>query len=795
MQKMIFIILSICLLTTFLQSKNLLDNDSHAIDSSKEAIVKGQIITQGKKPIYRANIKLGSLQTKSNKKGYFQFKSVRYGKYDLIIEHSDYHEKTININVHSDIVTLEKITLERINTKGILTGKVTDIKGKPIQYANIFLKGHEIGTQTNKKGKFELKVKAGTYKVICSLMGYGKRRVNNVKIKPDKTYSLNFKMKKVKVDMSMFKVESPEGETIKKTKPSSGRKNLVEYKESSTDEDKEVEESFDYTTEDEPATKPEKEIGGSEMATESRPKSAGASEFKKKYRKPTKSGLKASYVDDNEQFNRYLQFLDKYNYAKHFELNVSERFIINIKDKLKRALPGIDVEIFDMDGQMVENGKTYADGSYLFFPKLYSDQTKKYLLKAYYDNAQEEIQIDYQNPRKTDLIFLGKTRNLPQNIPLDILFIFDTTGSMGEEINRLKATIELIKMNIAAFKPIPEVHFGMVLYRDKGDVYRTKEVPFTADMDEFILTLKKLKVAGGGDKPEDMQSALKAAMQKMQWRENAVKLGFIVTDAPPHLNYNQKYTYIKAAKDAKKNGIKLFSIGTGGLDINGEYVLRQISQFTSANYVFLTYGEKGESEGGRPGSVSHHTGENFQTDKLESIVIQLVKRELKHYANREIEKGEDYFVANPIDNEGDKETLQKLFNRGISQLSDYSTIKLEKHTPVAIAPIITTTNGQKLNAEYFYENFVMTLSGNDQFKAVVRKDLQPVFDELEFQLEALANQENAAELGKFMNADLIIIAKMYEKNGYYELFLKLMNVETIEILSVTKLRINKKLGL
>ncbi len=64
----------------------------------------------------------------------------------------------------------------------------------------------------------------------------------------------------------------------------------------------------------------------------------------------------------------------------------------------------------------------------------------------------------------------------------------------------------------------------------------------------------------------------------------------------------------------------------GGLDLGGEYVLRQISQYTYGTYIFLTYGERGESEGGVAGSVSHHTGANYQTDRLEAIIIRLARQ-------------------------------------------------------------------------------------------------------------------------------------------------------------------------
>jgi len=71
----------------------------------------------------------------------------------------------------------------------------------------------------------------------------------------------------------------------------------------------------------------------------------------------------------------------------------------------------------------------------------------------------------------------------------------------------------------------------------------------------------------------------------MSWNRDGIRLVFVITDAPPHLDYGQKYTYVNAAGDAKKQGIKIFSVGTGGLDLAGEYVLRQIAQYTSGRYI------------------------------------------------------------------------------------------------------------------------------------------------------------------------------------------------------------------
>jgi len=400
-----------------------------------------------------------------------------------------------------------------------------------------------------------------------------------------------------------------------------------------------------------------------------------------------------------------------------------------------------------------------------------------------------------RNSRRNIEVKLKSKRGDFSNVPVDILFVLDTTGSMGEEINRLKKTIEIINLNISSLSSKPEVRFGMVLYRDRKDNYETKVIQLTENLDDFINNLRRVGAGGGGDTPEDLQSALKDSIKKINWNPDGIRIGFVITDAPPHLNYGQEYTYVNAATDAKKRAIKFFSIGTGGLDLSGEYVLRQIAQFTYGKYIFLTYGEKGESKGGRAGSVSHHTGSNYQTDKLEAIIIRIAKEEISHLTDQPLEEGEDYFQAQKIEEEENEDTLKKLFDKAISQLIDYSTFAIKPKTPAAVTPITVTDETFKTDSEYFTEQLQFSFSRHVSFKAIERKDLQKVLDEIGLQMTGLVDEENAARTGKLLGAKMIITGKMVEKTNQYIVFLKLINVETSEILSVTKLKINKNLGI
>lgn len=505
----------------------------------------------------------------------------------------------------------------------------------------------------------------------------------------------------------------------------------------------------------------------------------------------SESGLKAGYADDNKQFNLFLNFLDKFkSSAAHIDLDVKERIIFFVKDKNSRSIPNASIQILANNKELT-TGTTYSDGSFLFFPSLYND-VYKFKARITKDNSKTEIEFDRQGARTKEVV-LDYPQAKENEVPVDIVFVMDTTGSMGEEIQRLKSTIEIINLNLTGNSK-NEIRFGMVLYRDKKEEYVTKVIPLTNDLENFKKELNKVSAGGGGDYPEDLQSALKDTLKEIDWRKNAVKLTFIITDAPPHLDYKQEYTYISAMKEASERGIKLYSIGTGGLDINGEYVLRQISQFTNSKYIFLTYGEKGESEGGASGSVSHHTGANFPTDKLETIVIRFAKEEIQAAMGKPLANGEDYFTANKIDSEKKEETLNKLFDQAITQLVDYSTFSIKTGTTVGILPFAVENSSLNKNGEYFSEQMVLGFSRNKTFKIVERKDLQKVLAEWKLNLQAV-DESNAIKVGKLLGANLLVNSKIFKKGSSYEIYVKMINSETGEIQSATKLIVDTKLGL
>lgn len=519
-------------------------------------------------------------------------------------------------------------------------------------------------------------------------------------------------------------------------------------------------------------------------------------------RPQTRSGLKAGFADDNQQFNYFVNFLERYRAsAAHFPLPVQERIIIRVRDKNSRSLPNAKILISSGQSTLI-TGKTYADGAFLFFPAQYDaaasdDQYQNYRVVVEAQGVQTQLTIERYQRREIEVRF-DFARHEMQQVPLDILFILDTTGSMGEEISRLKRTIEIIKLNLASLASHPRVRFGMVLYKDRGDTYVTRIVPLVEDLEVFQGALNKVTATGGGDTPEDLQAALYDGIHRIQWQPEGIRLAFVITDAPPHLDYSQSYAYTRSAIDAKERGIKIFSIGTGGLNLNGEYVLRQIAQYTYGKYIFLTYGEKGESGGGQPGSVSHHTGANYQTDKLEAIIIRFAKEELNHLMLNPMDMSqESFFQATRIDAEQGEDTLKKLFDQAIEQLVDYSSLHLTAAMPLAVIPIVVTAKDKDLlsNAEYFTMQLTQSVTNSGRFSLIERENLQQIMAEMKLQLSGVVEESSASEVGKILGAKLLLFGKLYQDAERYNLFIKLVRVETGEILAVTKARIDKRLGI
>lgn len=496
--------------------------------------------------------------------------------------------------------------------------------------------------------------------------------------------------------------------------------------------------------------------------------------------------LKAGRHDDNKQYNRFLQFMEENRSLIPYPLNVSERLVVQTVDKHHASLPNCQVQVKTLAGKTLATTTTFADGRTHFFPQAHPGSEQDYTVAVTCDGTTRNGQLSRQG-RRENLVKFPIERRVPQRVPVDIAIVIDTTGSMGSQIDRLKTTLQAIHFQLTQLSTKPDLRFGLVAYRDRGDAYVTQVRNFTNDVQAFQQTVNALEADGGGDTPEDLQSALEKAMHELAWRTDALRLGFVVADAVPHTDYGQEYNYLVAAQEALGRGIKWTMVGAGGLPRAGEVIFRQIAQLTMGEYVFVTQSAAGDRDGG-VGEASHHVGTNYQTENLDQAIVRIVRRELSYLT--EEPKDFDYTVTASGTAQTPKEdVLGPAVKEILRQLHDYSSLRIKEGTPLAVVPVACDTQGYGDVTGYLSEELVLAASRNPAFK-VVERDLQAVADELKVQLSELFDQTEAVPIGNMIGAELLVAAKLTVRGDEATLFAKLVRVETGEILAVARATIS-----
>ena len=342
------------------------------------------------------------------------------------------------------------------------------------------------------------------------------------------------------------------------------------------------------------------------------------------------SPLRAGEVDDNAEWDDYLLYRLSYAGPPVHDLDVSERYIVTINDHGGNPLLDANVTVY-AGNEPVFSGRTYATGQVLFFPKALgrSDETDSYRVVVEKGDARGEAALVRGETHQLTVNLAHPARGSDQPVNLDVLFLIDSTGSMADEIDKLQASIRKIAARIDRLPSQPHVRFAMTIYRDRGDLFVSRTFDFTPDVSAFHEALAEVEADGGGDYPESLNEALHRAIHAPEWRgQDAVQLIFLVADAPPHLDYAQDYDYAVEMQKAAERGIKLFSIASSGLDDQGEYVFRQIAQYTQGRFVFLTYA--GPTNGGAPGDETTHHVEDYSVENLDDLLVRLVEEELAY---------------------------------------------------------------------------------------------------------------------------------------------------------------------
>lgn len=158
-----------------------------------------------------------------------------------------------------------------------------------------------------------------------------------------------------------------------------------------------------------------------------------------------------------------------------------------------------------------------------------------------------------------------KTEEAPARPTVEVVFVLDTTGSMGGLLEGAKQRVWAIANEIAKGKPAPRVRMGLVAFRDKGDDYVTKVFGLSDNLDNTYRDLSSLQAGGGGDGPEHVIQGLADAVDKIAWSKDpkTFKVVYLVGDAAPHEDYPEAPKLAAVLEKAVRKGLIINALQCG----------------------------------------------------------------------------------------------------------------------------------------------------------------------------------------------------------------------------------------
>jgi von Willebrand factor type A domain len=152
---------------------------------------------------------------------------------------------------------------------------------------------------------------------------------------------------------------------------------------------------------------------------------------------------------------------------------------------------------------------TMADGRVAFFPELDRLGTSVRMVATGANGGSTPVRsINVADVRGAQTVRTQISARAPRVTKFDLALVVDATGSMGDEINYLKAELSDIVGALTRRHRGLDIRVALIVYRDQGDEYVTRTFEFTSDMASVQRNLNAQSANGGGDMPEAMEVAM-----------------------------------------------------------------------------------------------------------------------------------------------------------------------------------------------------------------------------------------------------------------------------------------------
>ena len=338
---------------------------------------------------------------------------------------------------------------------------------------------------------------------------------------------------------------------------------------------------------------------------------------------PQPNLLTAGSLNDYANLNAYREYLATafQNGAGRLapEFSLGTTATINVIDLQGHGLPNAAVTVrHPATDEVLMTSRTRSDGKLLFASRhhqLPKDGLVRLEVSSNSGFTKQDVSVN--NP-----VWQIQVPTKPARLPhrLDVAFVIDTTGTMVDELEYLKAEIDHVSSTLRTQFPEVEQRYALVCYRDHYDEYLTRTFDFTDSVSGFRGHLSTQRARGGGDYPEAVHLGLEKAAQ-LNWRtDNSARLVFLVGDAPPHRN--QIETTFAAVDELRNLGVAIYPLAGSGTKDECEFIFRAMACLTRGQYLFLT-----------DHSGVGHTHENpytarFEVEPLNQLLIRVMAEEI-----------------------------------------------------------------------------------------------------------------------------------------------------------------------
>ncbi|WP_159020614.1 hypothetical protein [Algibacter sp. L3A6] len=336
--------------------------------------------------------------------------------------------------------------------------------------------------------------------------------------------------------------------------------------------------------------------------------------------------ITAGEWNDLTQWDFWSDLLNSQDYTTfqaNWSFNTSKRIAFQVLDKnTSQPLNNVSLSLFK-DGEIISEAKTDNLGEANLFIDLFdSGKTSSSVNLDDYDvqiNGEVISQAVSFFNEGVNVLNIQNTTTTANKI--EIAFIVDATGSMGDELEFLKNDLTNVISRAQEDNANSTILTSTVFYRDQGDDYVTRRSDFTTSISSTVDFISNQSADGGGDFEEAVELALHEAVNDLQWSTNSkTRIAFLLLDAPPHQTDEVNLSIKKSLINAAKNGVKLIPVTASGIDKSTEFLMRYFAIATNGTYVFIT------NDSGIGNDHIEPTVGEYEVEFLNNLLVRLINK-------------------------------------------------------------------------------------------------------------------------------------------------------------------------